>query len=433
MNNLLVIADLHHASPRIPALTDHIVDLGWSVTVLTTILGEDASDRLGFPERYLERVRVIETPFPGDVLKIFRKLLIKAGFSSKESFTEQIKHTLGIRRRHSLVDRALWLYQEIFAFPDGMRAWRRPALKVARELIGQERFDCMMSSSPYPTSHVIAHVLQQEFGLNWTADFRDTWTQNPVYPYSCIRRRIERMYEEHVLKNANAFITVSEEYAYELRKYFNKAVYVIPNGFQGDVFTENQGYTTGKFTLTYTGTMYLGKQNPEKPLRVIKHLIDHGQIDRQDIEVRFYGRKENWLQLLIEELGLSDVVIQNGQVPRFEARKRQQDSQILLFFNWEDSQNRGLSHLKFYEYLRTGRKILATGGIHGSDIENILRETQAGLFVVTEHEIEHALTDLYNEYKRKGSISNNSQPETIQKYSYLERAKDLNDILCRLT
>ena len=432
MKRLFVVANLHHASPRIPALTDHLVELGWSVTILSAPLGENPSYRLGFPEMFMDRVRVIEVPYPGDVLTVFRKLLIKAGFSSRESFTEQIKEKFGVRRRYSWVDRALWLYQEIFAFPDGERTWRIPALKAASMIMANDRFDIILSSSPYPTSHVIACSLQKEFKTKWVADFRDTWTMNPVYPYSASRQLIESKFEKHILQNASSLITVSDDYANSLRDFHYQTVCVIPNGYQGNLPPISADYQPKKFILTYTGSVYLGQQAPEKPLKSIKHLIDKGAIKRDDIEVHFYGRRESWIQNLIDELDLSDVVIQYGQIPRQEARQRQHDSALLLFFNWEDKHNKGLSHLKFYEYLCTGRLILATGGHIGSDIEYMLNETRTGFYARTEDEIEQALVELYSKFKQSGRISYEGKIDVIARYSYHERAQALNSLLCSL-
>lgn len=429
MKRLLVIANLHHASPRIPALTYYLAGLGWEVTILTTRLGENPEYALGFPEGFRDRVKIIEAPYPGDALTTLRNLLIKIGFSQRQSFTEQIKEKFGVRKRRSWVDRALWLYQEFFAFPDAERTWRASALNVARSLMTNEPFDILLSSSPYPTSHVVASKLQKQFGIKWVADFRDTWTNNPVYPFSNTRRMVESRYEKKILRQASALTTVSEDYARALRHLHSQPVHVIPNGYQGKMVSRSSRKPNGKFTLTYTGMVYVGQQAPEKPIKALKQLIDTGVIDRQDVEIRFYGRKDRWIQVLIEDLGLSDVVIQYGLIPRTEAKLRQQDSELLLFLNWEDSQNKGLSHLKFYEYLSAGCPILATGGESGSEVENILRETQTGIYASSERDIERALTDLYQEYKRNGRISYQGNPESISRYSYLERAKALNNIL----
>ena len=426
----MVICNLHHASPRIPAITHYLSEFGWKVSIISTPLGANPYYSLGLPEGFLNKVRVIEVPYAGDTLTCLRKLLMKFGFSNQESFTEQIKEKMGVRKSHSWVDLLLWLVQELISFPDGERTWRIPALRRARKLIANENFDFLLSSSPYPTSHVIASMLQKEFNMKWLADFRDTWTQNPVYPFSRCRQIVESRYERYILRNSVFLTTVSHDYAESLRKDHIQPIHVIPNGYQGDLSKINKRRRSKKFTLTYTGMIYLGQQAPDKPLRAIKQLVDQGVIDREDIKVRFYGRKNHWLQLLIGELGLDDIVAQYGQIPRYEARKRQEESVVLIFLNWEDRDNKGLSHLKLYEYLRSGSQILASGGYAGSEVEQILNETHSGIYATTEQEIKNALTDLYCEYKRKGNIIYRGNQKAIAQHSYFERAKSLNKLLC---
>lgn len=223
MKKLLVIANLYHASPRIPAITENMVKLGWDVTIVTVPLGENQNLNLGFSDGFSEQVKVIEVPYSGDVLDYLRRFLQKIGFSSKDSFTEQIKERLGVKQKKSFVDKMLWIYQEIFAFPDAERLWKKPAVDFVLGLTTHEHFDVMLSSSPYPTSHVIASAVNSKVGIPWVADFRDTWTQNPVYPFTFIRRFFESRYEKRVLKNAEFMTTVSDSYAEVLRS-FRKSV-----------------------------------------------------------------------------------------------------------------------------------------------------------------------------------------------------------------
>lgn len=429
MKNILVIANLYHASPRIPALTENLAKLGWKVTIISIPLESNANKKLGFSDYFQKNIKVIEVEYSGDVLNYLRVILRKIGFSANGSYTEQIKEKMGVTKQKSFVDRLLWLYQEIFAYPDAERTWKKPVLKFVSHLVKKENFDVILSSSPYPTSHIIAHHIKKNSGINWVADYRDTWTQNPVYSFSKFRLFFEQLHEKKVLKNANNIITVSNEYAEVLKLIHKKDVTVIPNGYQGELIT--QTILDKKFSIIYTGVVYLGKQDPIKFFKAISNLLKQDKIAKEDITINFYGRKENWFEVLINDFGVDDIVFQNGLVSREDARKKQETSQILLFFNWEDKLNKGGSSLKLYEYLRTGRPILATGGHNLTEDERVLKETNAGICAVTVKDIENHVLKSYQEFKSTGQVKYHADNKMLKKHSYMERAKLLNNILSK--
>jgi glycosyltransferase involved in cell wall biosynthesis len=188
-----------------------------------------------------------------------------------------------------------------------------------------------------------------------------------------------------------------------------------------------------KFTITYTGTIYTGKQDPSKLFTALRDLISGGTIDPKDVEVRFYGYKEGWLAREIEGYGLSGIVKQHGVVPRRIVFGKQKESQLLLLLNWEDPKGKGVYTLKIFEYLAAQRPILATGGSGDDVIKDLLDETKAGMYGSKVEDIKSILSDLYSEYKLKGKISYNGDRAEINKYSYREMAKKFAEILDSLT
>jgi hypothetical protein len=126
---------------------------------------------------------------------------------------------------------------------------------------------------------------------------------------------------------------------------------------------------TSKFTITYTGQIYTGREDPSKLLAALRDLIHDGTMNTDDVEVRFYGPENELLAKEIEEYGLFDIVKQYGIVPREVSFKKQRESQILL------------------------------------------------------------LLKLYAEYKHKGKIGYNGDIEKINKYSYREMARKFAEVL----
>ncbi|MEN6622727.1 MAG: hypothetical protein ABFD50_14405, partial [Smithella sp.] len=133
MKRLLVIANLRHSSPRIPALLTPLADLGWQSTVVTPPLGKDAKSVLGLPPGFTECVKIASAPYRGDIFWFWRKVFNMLGFTNQISYTEQIKARVG-GGRSSVVDNLMRAYQAVFAIPDTEWPWNRSAFKTAQTL-----------------------------------------------------------------------------------------------------------------------------------------------------------------------------------------------------------------------------------------------------------------------------------------------------------
>jgi hypothetical protein len=186
---------------------------------------------------------------------------------------------------------------------------------------------------------------------------------------------------------------------------------------------------TSKFTITYTGSIYKGRQDPSKLFDALHDLILDGIIDPRDVEVRFYGDKERWLAKEIEKYGLSGIVKLYERVPKRVIFEKQRESQILLLFNWEDQKGRGWHSLKIYDYIAASRPILATGGLYNNVIKEILDETKTGIYCKEVDDIKNALEELYLQYKLKGKAIYKGDIEKINKYSQLEMTRKFAEIL----
>ena len=350
-----------------------------------------------------------------------------------ESITEQIKERIGETSKRSFIDIVMNWYQTIFAYPDTERTWRKPALKTAVAILKKEHFDAILSSSPFPTSHIVASEIKKRFGLPWLADFRDPWTQNHNYPFGFIRKHFETKLELQTLSSADTMTAASPEYAKKQEQFHERPAAVITNGFELESVNNPPVHLTDKFTITYTGSIYTGKQYPEKFFNVVQGLISEGIITSNDIEVRFYGPKQNWLRDIIISRGLVDVVKQYGAVSRYESWQRQRESHVLLLLNWEDPKERGVYPLKFFEYLAACRPILASGGFPRDDMKKMVVKTKAGVYASTFNEIKMSILDFYKQYKRTSSVSYKGDLKEINKYGYQEIAKKFAGILNQMT
>jgi glycosyltransferase involved in cell wall biosynthesis len=185
-----------------------------------------------------------------------------------------------------------------------------------------------------------------------------------------------------------------------------------------------------KFTISYTGTIYETKQQPDKFFEVLRSLIDSKQI--KDIDVRFYGKNMQHLQEKIDRFRLQNYVKQYGLVPRSDILVKQAESHALLLLNWEDESEKSVCPSKFFEYMASHRPVLATGGTHGDEIENIIQKTNCGFYSCTQKEIELGLMSLYNNYA-KGNNKYQGVISEIDKYSFRNMAKQFADIFNKVS
>ena len=87
-------------------------------------------------------------------------------------------------------------FQSIFAYPDTEKAWERLAQDFVEREIKSGPPPVLISSSPYPITHVIAHKFSKKYNLKWIADFRDPWSQNHNYKMPIWRKKLDERLEK---------------------------------------------------------------------------------------------------------------------------------------------------------------------------------------------------------------------------------------------
>jgi glycosyltransferase involved in cell wall biosynthesis len=422
MKKVLIIGYLHPLTLppgggfALLPLARHLHKFGWQPFVLSPPLREKPD--LQFT--------IIETPYR-DALAFWKKLL-RYNPNEGQDLREQVKRRLGVKSNRSLIDFAITLGNEIFAYPDAEKGWKPFAINAAKQLLQHENIDAMLSCQPV-ISHLIASELKAKYKIPWIADFPDLWSQNANYQCGPLRKFLDRRLELKTLSTADALVTVSQPNAEKLSKlHKGKTVYVITNGFDPAEVNEPPANLTPKFTITYTGIIYAGKQDPSKLFAALKDLIAEGVIDSADIEVRFYGTELAWLDKDIEQYGLSAIVKQYKRVPREVALEKQRESQLLLLLKWEDPQERGVYPAKIFEYLAARRPMLSTGGSNDV-VTELVNETKAGIDAPTIPDIKDALEKLYHEYRLKGKIVYDGRKSEIDKYSHYEMTRKFSEAL----
>lgn len=157
-------------------------------------------------------------------------------------------------------------------------------------------------------------------------------------------------------------------------------------------------------------------------------LIEEQKIDREQIEVFFYGPPEDWMKQEIEKYDLKGIIFDCGLVSRDIALLKQKESQLLLILQWDHPSEIGVYTGKLFDYLAAKRPILAIGGQKGV-INELLEETEVGFFVSSVEDVKDVITEYYNEYKLNNQVSYKGNILKIKKYSQKEMARKFAEIL----
>jgi glycosyltransferase involved in cell wall biosynthesis len=261
-------------------------------------------------------------------------------------------------------------YISISSIPDGKRCWVIPAAtRTVMELI-TKRYDCILSSSPPHSSHLIGLVAKKLIKVKWIADFRDPWVDFIINKTPLIRSelsdKIEIWLEKLVVHNADKIITTTDEHRKTVMKRFpkepeDKFVY-IPNGIDTEKFLSSpQPERFGQFTISYTGTIGYDR-TPEPLFMAINKLVSSGRIDPSEIKIRFIGNLEaelingKTINCLAKKFGLNSIVEVSGPIPFSEALHFMQRSHLLLLLA-APIQKINMP-AKIYDYFGSGTKIL---------------------------------------------------------------------------
>ena len=423
MKNVIIITyvfppDVEVGAVRPYGFTKYLPLFGWNPIILTSSNNN--------PSEY--NLQIFYTP-KSDIVKSILKIL---GFNNFVNFENSInRHKL--MNINSVIMGFLKIIGSVICYPDSQKYWFNGATTMGDNICKKYKIDVIISTSPPETCHLVANRLVRMHNLPWIADFRDLWTHNHYYPYSNFRKFFERKLEIKTLNAAAAITTVSQPLADKLSTlHKNKPVYSIPNGFDPDMM--NPGIAIdSKFRIIYTGKIYQGKQDDVPLFLAVSSLCHEGEIERQKVQIDFYGPQENWLQKDVEKYHLQDIVTFHGQVPRDIAITEQRKAQLLLLLTWNDPAEKGVYTGKLFDYLAARRPILSMGYTGGGVVKELLDQTQAGVHVLNEEELKKYLKKAYQEYKENGVVPYQGIDIEVMKYSHKEMARKLADVLDSVT
>jgi len=405
-------------------LAKYLPRYGWEPVVLTPRLSSGLR-----PVELLPAGEIIETDYQ-DILGQWKA---RFGFDAKRGLHQQLNLPRSKTANRTLPHTAFmkWLKPLVF-FPDLTKGWMPFAAEAIAQLKERAPVDAIITTSPPITCNQIGVYAKQVLGVPWLADFRDLWTQDTLARNdgnNAIFHFLDQRLERRILAKADALVTVSEPWVERLReKASGTPVHCITNAFDPDDFSFLPVPLTKTFSITYTGLLYQGKRDPSPLLEVLSELIQAGTMVRSDVEVRFFGPYEPWLQVLVAKYGLEGVVKIHEVVGRDKALRSQAESQMLLLIGWYDLNERGQHTGKLFEYLGAKRPILALGGAQGV-MSEVLDETGAGVHALDKEQLREAVSRAYLAFRNTGRVPYQGRESVVKNYTHLEMARRFAQLL----
>ncbi len=265
--------------------------------------------------------------------------------------------------------------------PDGQVGWLPSAYRMARRVLDTHPVRLVLTTGPPFSSHLLGLALHQTTNLPWVADFRDTWTYDPLDDHlenTKMRLGLERWMERTVLRRATHVTCVTDVAAEFLKSHSrHRRVTVIPNGFEfGERVSESPARGKGLLRFVHTGSF-----SASHPLRSPELLVKAAQKLRNavDFEIVFVGPLTERERAIIQPLVDAGRAVMTGAVDREEALAWQLSADVLVVVDHPRDVLASNIPGKIYEYGAAGKPILAI--VSPGATASLIREMDAGLCV----------------------------------------------------
>ena len=281
-------------------------------------------------------------------------------------------------RRLVLAERAAEAFQRHLLPYNEELPWVPHAISAANDILKRTPVAAVLSTSPPVATHLAALYLKLRYGIKWIADFRDPVSGN-AFRIRKYTSGYNALLQHAILAHADAVITVTDTIHEEwLERYqpWARKIHLIWNGFDPEEAAPQSAIPDRPYrVLAHVGSIY-GGRHPHLLLAAMERLISLGRLNPAQVRVRLIGVVEEATlrphsppaRTLIEhgclECGM-------GDVPRDAALRAIAEADFLLLLDGNALSIGYTLPAKVFEYIRTGRPILAITG-RSSPVDRIL-------------------------------------------------------------
>lgn len=347
----------------------------------------------------------IGNDLPKDVTIVKRSIIEPYGIASLFSKSKTQKISAGIlpTKKISWIEKLFLFIRGNFFIPDARIFWVKPSIRFLKKYITENQIDTIITTAPPHSIHLIGLGLKKHFpNLRWIADFRDPWT---TIGYHSALRLTQKSTKKHllleyeVLNNADEIIVTSPSTQKEFQEKTTKPISVITNGY--DDYQKVTTKLSEKFLLSHIGSL-LSDRNPKVLWQVLGDLVAENPNFANDFQLCFAGKISDEILEDLQKNNLLEFTEIKGYIPHSEALILQRKSQVLLLLEINSPKTQGIIAGKLFEYITSGRSILAMG-YKQWDVADIIKQTNTGKVAEFDNyeNIKHCLLEFYQLYKQQ--------------------------------
>ena len=373
-----------------------------------------------------EDIEVIRTPIwepYGFYKKIFRK----------ESTPKIESGSLGNKKSFGIIGRlSVWIRGNLF-IPDARRFWIKPSVKFLKKYLAVHPADVIVSTGPPHSMHLIALKLKECLDIPWLADFRDPWTDIDYYQemmVSAFADHKHKKLEFKTITSCDAMVVVSRAMKENYEKMGAGNVHLITNGFDPADMVTGEVIPDAKFSVSHIGSLP-PSFNLSGLWQVLSEMAESVPNFRENLEIKLVGNVDNCIIEDISRLKLDKQLTLPGYIAHDKVPLLMKQSAVLLLVINQNSPNaRGILTGKIFEYLASGRPILAIGPTDG-DLAKILNESEAGVIARYEDcdRLKEIVMNMYDKYLLNNLINN---AKGVESYTRKNLTGQLADVLDNL-
>jgi len=315
--------------------------------------------------------------------------------------------------------------RELFFFPDSRKYLISPAVKYIKKYIEKTPLNCLITSGPPHSMHLVGLKLKTTTNLKWIADFRDPWSN---FVQNKFLNKLESTKIKHenkenlVLKFSDAVLTTSKSLNNRF-KTKNHNTFYTPSGFEN--FIKPKAHN--KFRILYGGSMK-EFQNPINLWAVLKELIESDISFKDLVEIVLIGNID---KNIIEHKEFR--LLQKTKIISYLSKKNLDKeisiSELLMVCSVNVEESNDIIPGKFFHYLSSGKKILGISN-KGTDLEKIIEETKCGMsFSYDNHaDLKNYIYKCFSDYK-DGKVNNQ---KIDSKFLSSNIAKNISEIISKI-
>lgn len=405
-------------------MTKYLAQLGYSIDVVTV-----DPKKASYPALDPSLLKDVDPRVKVTFTNSFEALHLFARFFKKEKIPYA-----GIPHRSQLspIGKIALFIRSNFFIPDARVGWNKHAIKAASKIIKKKNIDYLITTSPPHSTQVAGLHLKKKFPhLKWLADLRDPWTDIYYYKrlaHSRYSAKKDLNIEKKVLLKSDLLVTVSEPIAAAFMKKCGEKIdakmHVLPNGFDPDDFPEEAINKNDVFTLAHTGTLNVN-YNLSEFLKAARTIIASGK----KIEFLFAGNVDDITKKKIAD-ALGDSAKFLGYMSHLNAIHIMRKADLLLLAIPDMAGNEGILTGKLFEYLASGKPILAIGPPKGSAAK-IVKECLSGkVFDFADPDVGSFIAEIYKNWTVSADTSHKNT--IFRKYSRSELSAQLSILLSEM-